>query len=285
MANPLLYLAAATARLLPAPLKRALYKLGPASRGLRSALNKAAPGGLSEVQVAGGRLVGARLVLNMQSEKDYWLGTYEMDLQQAIADWVKPGMVPYDLGANIGYMSLLLARAVGPAGKVFAFEALPANQERLINNLKLNSNENVKLISKAIADKSGAKTFLVHGSGGMGKLSGSVREEGNHANSIAVETVSLDEFVYKDDNPKPDLIKMDIEGGEVLALRGMAQLLKEKRPVLFIELHGREAAESAWRTLRDANYSLRFMRKGYPKVQKVEELSKKSYIVASPNAS
>ena len=54
MANPLLGLAAAAARLLPAPLKRGLYKLGPLSRGLRAALNRAAPQGLSKVSVAGG---------------------------------------------------------------------------------------------------------------------------------------------------------------------------------------------------------------------------------------
>jgi FkbM family methyltransferase len=280
--NPLLNLAAAASRYLPASLKRAIYKLGPASRGLRAALNKAAPQGLSEVVVASGGLAGTRLMLDLQSQKDYWLGTYEMELQQAIADRVKTGMVVYDLGANIGYVSLLLARAVGPTGIVFAFEALPANQERLAENLKLNSNKNIKLISKAVADKSGSTPFLVHSSGGMGKLSES---DSDHTDTINVEAVSLDEFAFLGSNSPPQLIKMDIEGGEVLALRGMRRLLKEARPVLLIELHGKQAAEAAWQTLRDANYSLHFMRKGYPRIESPQDLSKKSYVVASPNAS
>jgi FkbM family methyltransferase len=281
VANPLLDLAAAASRYLPASFKRAFYKLGPASRGLRAALNKAAPQGLSEVVVASGGLAGARLLLDMQSQKDYWLGTYEMELQQAVADWVKPGMVAYDLGANIGYVSLLLARAVGQTGKVFAFEALPANQERLTSNLKLNSNENIQLVSKAVADTSGATTFLVHSSGGMGKLS---KSDGGNSNSIIVQATSIDDFVFKSDNPPPQLIKMDIEGGEILALRGMSRLLKEARPVLLIELHGKLAAESAWQTLRAVNYSLHFMRNGYPLIENLQALGKKSYVVASPNA-
>ena len=128
MANPLLSLASAAARWLPAPLKRGLYRLGPLSGGLRSALNQAAPEGLSQVEVAGGGLAGAKMLLDLHSEKDYWLGTYELDLQQAIQDWVQPGMVVYDLGANVGYLSLLLARQVGAGGKVIAFEPLPARK-------------------------------------------------------------------------------------------------------------------------------------------------------------
>jgi FkbM family methyltransferase len=174
----------------------------------------------------------------------------------------------------------LLARAVGPTGKVFAFEALPANQERLRGNLSLNSIENIKLISKAVADKSGTIAFMVHSSGGMGKISES---DGAHSNKISVDAVSLDEFVIQSNNLPPQLIKMDIEGGEVLALRGMSRLLKEARPVLLIELHGKQATEAAWETLRDANYLLHFMRKGYPKIGNPKDLGKKSYVVASPN--
>jgi FkbM family methyltransferase len=279
--NPFLNLAAAASRYLPASMKRALYKLGPVSRGLRASLNKAAPQGLSEVVVASGGLAGARLKLDMQSQKDYWLGTYEMELQQAVADWVKPGMVAYDLGANIGYVSLLLARAVGPTGKVFAFEALPANQERLTDNLNLNSIKNIKLISKAVADKSGTIAFMVHSSSGMGKI---FESDGEHLNKISVEAVSIDDFVFQNNNPGPQLIKMDIEGGEVLALGGMARLLKEIRPVLLIELHGKQATEAAWQILHEASYILHFMRKGYPRIESPQALGKKNYVVASPYA-
>ncbi len=280
MAKPLLSLAAAAARWLPAPLKEALYRLGPVSRGLRAALNSAAPQGLSEVTVTGGELAGAKLLLDMQTEKDYWLGTYEMNLQQAIRDWAQPGMVAYDVGANIGYVSLLLAKRVGENGKVFSFEPLPDNQERLQKNVALNPNLSVRLIPKAVADKAGETTFLVHSSGGMGKLQGSFGKNVDFATQMEVETIGLDDFVYKEKNAAPNIIKIDIEGGEVQALKGMQRLLKKAKPILLIELHGHEAAHAAWTVLREADYNLYFMRAGYPKITAPEELGKKSYVVA-----
>lgn len=280
MAKPLLALAEAAARWLPAPLKSALYRLGPVSRGLRAALNTAAPHGLGEVIVASGNLAGAKLLLDMQTEKDYWLGTYEMNLQQAIQAWAQPGMVAYDVGANIGYVSLLLAKRVGETGKVFSFEPLPGNQERLQKNIGLNPNANVTVIPKAVADKAEETTFLIHASGGMGKLQGSAGKNAGFETKIKVETVSLDDFVYKEKHAAPNIVKIDIEGGEVLAFKGMLRLLKEAKPILLIELHGREAANAAWTTLRAADYNLYFMRAGYQKVKGTEDLGKKSYIVA-----
>lgn len=282
MAKPLLSLAAAAARWLPTPVKNALYRLGPISRSLRGALNRAAPGGLSEFVVAGGGLTGTKLFLELQTEKDYWLGTYEPELQRAIEDWVRPGTVAYDIGANIGYVSLLLARRVGGHGKVFAFEPLPTNQERLKKNLSLNSNFQIAVISKAIADKSSKVSFLVHDSGGMGKVAGSLGKDRGYEQSITVDAISIDDFVYKDKKPAPDLIKLDIEGGEVLALQGMQKLLKEKRPLLLIELHSIEAGKSAWRILTSSNYALHWMRKGYPKIENLEALGRKAYVLARP---
>lgn len=279
MANPLLNLAAAAARLLPAPLKRGLYRLGPLSRGLRGALNRAAPAGLSEASVAAGGLAGARLVLDLQTEKDYWLGTYEMDLQQAIQDWVEPGNVVYDLGANIGYVSLLLARAAGPSGRVFAFEPLPANQDRLQRNLALNPELKIELIAKAAADKEGTIPFALHASDDMGKLQGAFGEASGDR-TIEVQTISLDTFAEQ--QPAPQLVKIDIEGAELLALRGMAGLLRTARPILFIELHGYEAGRACWELLRAANYRLHWMQGEYASIASSDELKKKSYVIARP---
>lgn len=282
MAKPLLFFAEAVARWLPASLKKALYRLGPVSRGLRAALNSAAPQGLSQVTIAGGELAGAKLLLDMQTEKDYWLGTYEMNLQQAIQDWALPGMVAYDVGANIGYVSLLLAKRVGENGQVFSFEPLSGNQERLQKNIALNPGLNIRLIPRAVADNAGETTFLVHASGAMGKLQGSSGKNAEYENKIEVETISLDDFVYKEKNASPNLIKIDIEGGEVRALKGMPRLLKQAKPILLIELHGHQAVKVTWNILRAANYNLYFMRAGYGKITVPEDLAKKSYIVVRP---
>src|SRR3972149_525461 len=147
--------AAVAARLLPVPVKQALYRWPALSRLIRRGLNRAVDRGLVEVTVAAGGLAGMHLSLDLQTEKDYWLGTYEPVLQVAIRDWVRPGVVAYDIGANIGYLTLLLARQVGPEGRVYAFEALPANLERLAGNLALNKmEENVSVVIAAGAGSS-----------------------------------------------------------------------------------------------------------------------------------
>jgi FkbM family methyltransferase len=282
VANPLLSLAAAAARWLPAPIRKALYRLGPVSSSLRSALNRAAPKGLTEVKVAGGWLAGMHLQLDMQTEKDYWLGTYETDLVAAIQDLTTPGIVVYDIGANIGYISLTFAKFIGRDGTLFAFEPLPGNQERLQKNIELNASSNIRIVRKAVAESSGKREFLVHSSGGMGKMQGSNGRETQYKNSIEVECTSLDDFVFKENNPQPALIKIDIEGGEGFALQGMGRLLEQVRPLLIIELHGEEAAKKSWRLLSEAGYIINRLEKNYPQVKDVSDLDWKSYILARP---
>jgi FkbM family methyltransferase len=282
MQSPVLSLAAWLARRLPVPARQALYRVRPLANLIRRSLNRVAPGGWTEVEVAAGPLVGYRLLLDLQSEKDYWLGTYETDLQAAVTGLVKPGMLAYDVGANIGYVSLMLARAVEPGGGVFAFEALPANLARLARNVSLNGLETtVRVVPVAVADRNGPLEFLVGPSPGMGKAAGSAgRQEVNYVASILVEGLSLDSFVYDRGNPAPQVVKLDIEGGEVLALPGMRRLLAEAHPLILMEIHGPQAAQAAWEALTTADYRIYRMQAGYPQVTEVGKLGWKAYLVA-----
>ncbi len=286
MTNPLLSLASFFARLLPVSWKRALYRIGPLARLIRGGLNRAAPTGLTVVRVAAGGLAGCPLLLDLQTEKDYWLGTYEPDLQAALRDLVPPGAVAYDVGANIGYVSLLLAQAVGETGRVFAFEALPANVERLRRNLDLNGlSARVTVVAAAVTQAAGPVRFLVHASGGMGKVEGSAgRREQVYRSEITVDGLSLDEFVYEGGHPAPQVVKLDIEGGEVLALPGMRRVLAEARPLVLMELHGPESARAAWQALTAAGYQICWMKRGYPEVTSLAALDWKAYLVARPAA-
>jgi recombinational DNA repair protein RecR len=76
---------------------------------------------------------------------------------------------------------------------------------------------------------------------------------------------------------------MDIEGGEVLALPGMVNLLREHRPIILVELHGHQAARVTWDLLNQAHYKICRMASGYPKVNDLQELDWKSYLAAFPN--
>jgi FkbM family methyltransferase len=284
MVNPLLSFAAWTARWLPMPVKRGLYRVRPLAGLLRSTLNRLAPYGFTRVVVAAGGLQGLSLSLDLQEEKDYWLGTYEPDLQAVVADLVQPGMLVYDVGANIGYISLLLARRVGAEGHVYAFEALPANLERLRLNLELSGlSACVTVVPAAVVEQKRPVRFLVGPSGGMGKVAGSAgRQDVLYSQTLEVDGLSLDDFVYVDGNPPPQAVKMDIEGGEVLALPGMSRLLVEAPPLILLELHGPEAACLVWDTLHAAGYRLCRMAPGYPQIPSLDALDWKAYLVALP---
>lgn len=273
--------AAAAAGALPASVRQLTYRLGPLTRAIRRLLNRAAPSAPTEVRVAAGELAGARLVLDLRSEKDLWLGTYEPDLQACLRAFVRSGSTAYDLGANLGYVTLLLARAVGHTGRVLAFEPLPANLERLRTHLALNGCESwVQVVPAAVGERTGRARFWLHASKSMGKLDGSAGRDQPYPHAIDVEAVDLDTFVYARANPAPDLVKMDLEGGEVLAFAGMRRVLRDARPTLLVELHGPEAIAAAWEVLPAAGYRIHQMRRGYPLCSDPARLGWKSYVVA-----
>ena len=275
--------AAWSARVLPSPVKRAFYKIPFLARLIRRSLNEAAPEGIREIAIAAGVLEGLRMALDLHTEKDYWLGTYETDLQAAASRIIKPGMVVYDLGANIGYISLMAARLVAESGKVFSFEALPANIARLNQNVALNTMQGqVRIVHAAVVDKAGKVAFLTHTSGAMGKALGSAGRDEHYSQTIKVQGFALDDFVFTQGNPPPAVIKMDIEGGEGMALAGMTRILKEAKPVLLIELHGEEAARQVWDCLKANNYTLSPMHKDGAAIRSLTELDWKAYVIAVP---
>ena len=283
--NKLLKSAEFVAQLLPPSTKQAIYRNQLISRLIRSSLNMVAPGGLSVVGIASGYAENLKMELDLKTEKDYWLGTYETEVQQGISELVQPGYVIYDVGANIGFLTLLFAREVGAQGHVYAFEALPANVIRLSNNIQRNRFQNrVTLVPAAVLDKSGPIEFYIGPSTGMGKVEGSAgRDSVEYNASIQVEGISIDEYIERSENPGANIIKIDIEGGEILAIPGMQKLLHNQRPIVMIELHGPEAAKICWEYLKKENYRICQMKSSYPEIHDFQDLDWKSYIVGFPN--
>lgn len=266
---------------LPPAVKRMLYRLGPVSGGLRKLLTSALPQELAVVEVSAGPLRGARLELNLKTEKTLWLGMYELELLEAIERFAPDGGLAYDVGANLGYVSLALARRLGRNGRVIAFEPLPHNLRRLRANLNLNpEGQRVQVVPTAVGERTARKMFLVHRSTGMGKLAGSRGRSAEYGDELAVDVVALDDWMQQHAEPPPQLVKIDVEGGEQLVLTGMTRLLRAARPVLLLELHGPEAAAASFDILEASEYSMRDMRPGYPQLSQAEAW--KAYIVALP---
>lgn len=283
MRNPFARLAAWIAHLLPVEVRLWIYRLGPISRLLRQVLSRNVPAGLTEVAVAAGAMQSIRLLLDLKVEKDIWLGNFEPDLLEILRIMTPAGSVAFDVGANIGLISLTLAECVGPTGSVVAFEPLPANVERLRANLALNATgERVRLEAVAVGAADGQAVFKVHRSGAMGKLDGSAGRDAVYLDEITVPVISLDDYVFQRGNPAPFLVKIDVEGGEGMVLEGASRLLAEQRPILFLELHGPEAEASVWEQLVRSGYSIRQMARGLPEITDPGQLGWKAYAVGMP---
>jgi len=159
---------------------------------------------------------------------------------------IRPGMVVLDIGAFVGWYTLVAARQVGAQGKVYAFEPDPRNYELLGENLRLNQiDSRVTCLPWAVSDEAGVQPFFLHG--GDQSRSSLIPSGGGHETTV-VNSVVLDDFL--DRGLQIDVVKMDIEGGEVHALRGMGEILaRAARSVkLFVECNPaslRFAGESA----------------------------------------
>ena len=136
---------------------------------------------------------------------------------------VKPGDVVLDVGANVGYYTLMSSLLVGPTGHVFAVEASPSTRRRLEANLALNRVTNVTVLPYAAWDDRGRATLMTpeggNGRASLCKVSKSVRDE-------EVDLVRLDDVIPAEFHARLSLIKIDIEGAACRALMGMTSILE-----------------------------------------------------------
>ena len=136
---------------------------------------------------------------------------------------IREGMVVVDIGAYAGYYSLVAANLVGEEGKVYAFEPNPENYVLLLKNLEVNRCQNVIPVQKAIADRNGrTRLFLAQENKGDSRLF----DSNDGRESIIVDVTSLDAF-FKERDYRVDVIKMDIQGSEMAALKGMTKILEK----------------------------------------------------------
>ena len=149
---------------------------------------------------------------------------YEPLETELVKKEIKKGDVVIDIGANVGYYTLIFAKLVGDEGKVYAFEPEPYNFNLLKKNIEINGYKNIILEQKGISNKNG-KTILYIGAQGTGGHS--FADDGTRT-PIDIEIVYLDDY-FKDYEGKIDFIKMDIEGAEPLAIEGMSSILNKNK--------------------------------------------------------
>jgi FkbM family methyltransferase len=149
------------------------------------------------------------------------------------------GRIVYEIGAFQGLLTLFFS---GRAREVIAYEPNPSSYERVLENLRLNARTNVRLRDLAVGEHEGRITLLCDplmpgGASGDPTLAGQIRQSAA-ARSLDVRVVALDDDIAEAQLPPPDFVKIDIEGMELPALRGMTRTLAAHRPDLYLEMHG-----------------------------------------------
>jgi len=161
-------------------------------------------------------------------------GEYEPHVARPLRAALRPGAVFVDVGANVGYYSLLAARAVGEHGKVVAFEPSPANLKVLLLNKLTSGLDHLTVYPFAVSDREGLLSLMK-----IVSIASSRRvteDELRHlTDADLVYATTLDRALAGE--PRVDVIKCDIDGHDFLAMRGATEVLRQRRPLVFAELN------------------------------------------------
>lgn len=196
-------------------------------------------------------------------ERLMWAGAYERRLVVLLKKIVKPSMTVFDVGANIGYISAIAAGLAGQGGHVYAFDPNPECYARL--KLNLGGFQQAYPHQLAISDYAGTVPLYLSEiveEQGWGSL---LKDDTTVRRTMDVEVTTIDDFVNRYEIRQVHLIKMDIEGNEMHALRGARQVIKRDHPAIIAELNApclaRDGAKpnDVIEFLTTSGYSVRFL--------------------------
>jgi len=247
---------------------------------------------------------GSKIYVGVKNEPDPMMrqtlqtyalsSSWEEDTTKLFEKAVKKGDVIVDMGANIGYFTLLSAKLTGKEGKVFSFEPNQKNFEYLTKNIKLNNYTNVIAEQKAVSNENGKiKLFICPYDTGHHTINQKEGIEsyrlgrGGEVSSIDIDAVTLDKYM-EGKSDRVDVMKIDVEGAEALAFEGMKNILSKNRHIkifieffpLLIEKMGNSSKEFIELLLKDFNvfvighdYSMKKFKKNYMKISNYQELA------------
>jgi FkbM family methyltransferase len=181
------------------------------------------------VEVKTGLGKGLRLELDPRYETKLWHGDLEPEVQRRLGELVRPGWVVWDVGASLGFFTLVLARLVGPAGQVVAFEPDPHAAGRLERHARANGFATITIKPVAVWSTPGPLPFGI-AADDHGRVHARVGEVDER-----VEAVTLDGALAELGPPR--LVKIDVEGAEGEVLDGAAELLERHGPIVLCEVH------------------------------------------------
>lgn len=187
----------------------------------------------------------------------FFFGQYEKETNDLLFEYVKPGQVVIEAGANNGTETVLLSRLVGPGGKVFAFEPVEHVYKSLQLNLSINDCKNVVAEQKALGESEGELYFNVLSQDYCNQGMASKYDEQSGDIKVLVKQTSIDLMLREHSFPSVDFIKMDIQGAEIELLKGAQHTIQKSRPVIFTEATEEFLSiETLYETLSVLGYSV-----------------------------
>jgi FkbM family methyltransferase len=216
------------------------------SRIARPLVNRLVPREQTMIVVRSGPGQGMKLLIDPRSEKLLWTGAHEPEVQRVVTS-LAPGDVFWDIGAHVGFFSILASNAVGDRGIVHAFEPIRHNRDRLHVALEQNGATNVVVHGVAIGERAGEAPIFDRGSSFTWSLA--VESDSMAHVTQTVPVLSLDDLTS--DLGAPTLLKIDAEGAELAVLRGGRRLFTEYRPRVILEASDPAALPEVKRLLAD----------------------------------
>ena len=227
-------------------IKQTLYTLLPKKNGY------------NDLRVLSGPAKGSILRLDIRVNGSYWIGNYDQWIfdRMNFHKYIKPGHVVWDCGAYVGYYAAFFRKLTGDKGVVHTFEASVSNYKPLSVLPANNKWSNVFIHNLAVGPDHSMLEFVdsLGGSSGPYGLSKQYKENTAELSINKVQCCGVDELVFERNIDMPDFIKFDLESAEEFALHNGHRVFTEKRPVVFLELHGNIAKDAAGLFLERYNY-------------------------------
>jgi FkbM family methyltransferase len=174
---------------------------------------------------------------------------------------VKPGMVVFDVGANLGFYTLLLSELVGPSGRVHAFEPDPLSFGILQDRATASRHRNVEVTQAAVGDQDGRVTLYCNRRNRADNRIHASHEPDSAAETVEVPLIKLDDYCATRGIDRIDAVKMDVQGAEAAVLAGFRQTLLRVRPTwMFLEFAPEllvcagSSPEAFWEILNELGY-------------------------------
>lgn len=209
------------------------------------------------VRIPWGPLSGYRWQRHRCHQAWMAMGMYEPHVTRLIGEILQPGDVFYDVGANAGYFTLVAAHGVGPQGQVIAFEPVPFNAQVIQKQIALNRLEGIcRVEAAAISSQAGSVSLVIPDRNANAHLSNVIAPHLDAGGArVEVKTITLDQYVAG--TIRPRLVKMDVEGAELMALQGAGELLSSPNaPVLLVSTHSPHLEEDVKKVLAGHGYKM-----------------------------